>query len=92
MLMTTVNETMWDLTQTSCILESPPVGEEFMPDTIIFQFYSDTNLNNAFDELSGMSLEAVVKEGTTLHVSRYDMDAMGDSIEAIVAGNGGEAI
>ena len=63
-----------------------------MPDITVFKFYSDTNLNNAFDELCGMVLDKVETEGTEIHVSKSDMDAMGDSILDIVNANGGEEV
>lgn len=89
--MTTANVTMWDLTQIDNILWDKNTGEEAMSDSI-FQFYSDTNQSNALDELEGMALDEYYKIGTTIKVSKSDMDAMGDSIEAIVKANGGEVI
>lgn len=63
-----------------------------MSDTVSFEFYSDTNIANAYDELQLMSLSMLGKEGSTLVVGRDDMDAMGDSIEAIMGYNGGEIL
>jgi len=59
--------------------------------SLTFEFYSDTNLNNAIDELQLMSLEPE-REGSNLRITSEDMQAMGDSIEAIIASNGGELI
>jgi hypothetical protein len=63
-----------------------------MSDVITFEFYSDTNLGNAYDELQLMSLDMLGKDGTRLTVGREDMQAMGDSIEAIMGYNGGEKL
>ena len=63
-----------------------------MSDVITFEFYSDTNLGNAYDELQLMSLDVLDKEGSRITVSFEDYDAMGDSIEAIVSLNGGEVL
>lgn len=63
-----------------------------MSDTVSFEFFSDTNISNAYDELQLMSLDTLSKEGTTLYVSWQDMNEMGDSIEAIMGDNGGERI
>jgi len=63
-----------------------------MSDTVSFEFYSDTNIANAYDELQLMSLDMLGKEGSTLVVGRQDMQAMGPSIEAIMGYNGGELI
>jgi hypothetical protein len=63
-----------------------------MTDTVRFEFYSDTNLGNAYDELQLMALDQLGRDGSYLVVSREDMQAMGDSIEAIVSYNGGELI
>ena len=63
-----------------------------MSDTVTFEFYSDTNLGNAYDELQLMALDQLGKDGSTLIVGRQDMQAMGDSIEAIMSYNGGELI
>ena len=82
---------MWDLTQIDNILWDKNIGEEIMS-SAIFQFYSDTNQMNAANELEGMELDEFHTEGTEIHVSRSDMDAMGDSIEAIVKANGGEVV
>ena len=90
--MTTANETMWDLTRIDAILWDQNIGEIIMPEITVFQFYSDTNQNNAFDELDGMALDEFGKVGTTIHVSQSDMAAMGDSILAIVKANGGEEV
>ena len=92
MLMNTANETMWDLIRIDAILWDRDIGESTMPEVTIFQFYSDTNQNNAFDELSGMALDGMTKQGTTIEISLPDMSAMGDSIVAIVQANGGEAV
>ncbi|MCH7675395.1 hypothetical protein IH879_10640 [candidate division KSB1 bacterium] len=62
-----------------------------MSEVISFEFYSDTNQSNAYDELSMMALD-IERDGTVLIVSRTDMDAMGDSIEAIMKYNGGELV
>ena len=59
--------------------------------SLTFEFYSDTNLGNALDELQLMSLEPE-REGSNLRISSEDMQAMGDSIEAIIASNGGELV
>jgi len=59
--------------------------------SLTFEFYSDTNLGNAMDELQLMSLEPE-REGSNLRISSEDMQAMGDSIEAIIASNGGELV
>ena len=83
---------MWDLTRIDAILWDRDIGEITMPEITVFQFYSDTNQNNAFDELSGMALDGLAKEGTTIEISLPDMSAMGDSIVAIVKANGGEAV
>ena len=56
-----------------------------------FEFYSDTNLGNAIDELQLMSLDPE-REGSNLIVASEDMQALGDSIEAIIASNGGELV
>ena len=83
---------MWDLIRIDAILWDHNIGEDTMPEITIFQFYSDTNQNNAFDELSGMALDGYEKVGTTIEVSKSDMAAMGDSIEAIAKANGGEVV
>lgn len=57
--------------------------------SVTFEFYSDTNIYNAIDELQLMSLDPE-REGNLLLVSGEDMQAMGDSIEAIISQNGGE--
>ena len=59
--------------------------------SVTFEFYSDTNLGNAIDELQLMSLEPE-REGSNLRITSEDMQAMGDSIEAIISSNGGELI
>ncbi len=81
---------MWDLTRIDAILWDRDTGEIPMPDITVFKFYSDTNINNAADELEGMALDSFHVDGTTIEVSRSDMNAMGDSIIAIVKSNGGE--
>lgn len=59
---------------------------------VVFEFYSDTNLTNAYDELQLMALDELGREGDRLIVGSADMQAMGDSIEAIVDYNGGELV
>ena len=83
---------MWDLTRIDAILWDRDIGEITMPEITVFQFYSDTNQNNAFDELSGMALDGYEKVGTTIEVNKSDMAAMGDSILAIVNANGGAEV
>ncbi len=56
-----------------------------------FEFYSDTNIGNAIDELQLMSLDPE-REGDNIRISSEDMQAMGDSIEAIISSNGGELV
>jgi len=56
-----------------------------------FEFYSDTNIGNAIDELQLMSLDPE-REGSNIVISSEDMQAMGDSIEAIISSNGGEML
>lgn len=63
-----------------------------MSDVVLFEFYSDTNLGNAYDELQLMSLDVLRKEGSRLVIGEADYQAMGDSIAAIVSENGGEAL
>lgn len=59
--------------------------------SLTFEFYSDTNLSNAIDELQLMSLEPE-REGSNIRITSEDMQAMGDSIEAIIAANGGSQL
>jgi hypothetical protein len=63
-----------------------------MSSVITFEFYSDTNLANAFDELQLMSLDSVERQGISIVVGHSDMQAMGDSIETIIAEHGGELV
>lgn len=63
-----------------------------MNSVITFEFYSDTNLGNALDELQLMSLDSVERQGSSIVVGHSDMQAMGDSIETIIAEHGGELI
>lgn len=65
-------------------------GETTMSDVTTFVFYSDTNLSNALDELQLMSLDFVEQQGTSIVVGKSDMDAMNDSIGAIMGDHGGE--
>ena len=60
-----------------------------MEDVVHFTFGSDTNQNNAFEELQLMSLDVLYKDGNDLVVGREDFSAMWDSIEAVVEENGG---
>ena len=57
-----------------------------------FEFYSDTNLTNAYDELQLMSINIEKSGWDTLVIRQEDMDAMGDSITAIVKDNGGQRV
>ena len=59
--------------------------------SVTFEFYSDTNLGNAMDELQLMSLKPE-REGSNIRITSEDMQAMGDSIEAIISANGGEIL
>jgi hypothetical protein len=63
-----------------------------MNDLTTFEFYSDTNISNAYDELQLMALDELVKDGNTLTITTQDMNAMGESILAIVKYNGGELV
>lgn len=63
-----------------------------MTDVITFEFYSDTNLSNAFDELQLMSLDVLERQGTSIVIGAPDMQAMGDSIDTIISYNGGELV
>ena len=67
-------------------------GEEPMSNVVTFEFYSDTNLHNAYDELQLMSLDLLGREGGMLVVGFEDYQAMGESIYAIVKSNGGEIL
>lgn len=62
-----------------------------MTDVVTFQFYSDTNMGNAYDELDLMGVD-VLKEGTTLTVAFTDYKAMGDSIDTIIGTNSGDLL
>ncbi len=64
-------------------------GEEPMNNVVTFEFYSDTNLSNALDELQSMSLDVLNREATVIMVGSSDYNEMGDSIEAIIEANGG---
>jgi hypothetical protein len=86
--MTTAREIIWDLIVNGDQL----LEEEPMSDVVTFEFYSDTNLGNAFDELQLMSLDILEKEDRKIIVGYEDFQAMGDSIEAIMGLNGGEVI
>jgi len=63
-----------------------------MPEIATFQFYSDTNQNNAVDEIAGMALDDYYVLGTRIVISQSDMSAMGDSIEEIMKSNGGRKL
>lgn len=63
-----------------------------MTDVVTFEFYSDTNLSNAYDELEMMALDMLGRDGSQITVGFEDYQAMGDSIEAIVKFNGGEVL
>lgn len=63
-----------------------------MSNVVTFEFYSDTNVGNAYDELELMALDLLVRAGDEITVSFEDYQAMGDSIEAIVKYYGGELI
>ena len=63
-----------------------------MNDVVTFEFYSDTNLESAFDELQLMSLDVLTKEAGTILVGLSDWRAMQDSIEAIIDDHGGELV
>jgi len=81
--MNTVNEINWDL-----IANDYEVGDIPMTN-VTFNFYSDTNKNNALDELEMLSLDYLLNGGDFITVGREDYDAMGDSIDAIMKENGG---
>lgn len=63
-----------------------------MSDVVEFEFFSDTNQNNAYEELQLLALDILYKSDNLLVVGREDFAAMWDSIEAIVENNGGELI
>jgi hypothetical protein len=63
-----------------------------MNDVVTFEFYSDTNLEGAFDELQLMSLDVLSKEADTIAVGIDDWRAFEDSIATIVSANGGELV
>lgn len=61
-------------------------------DEVILEFYSDSNISNAYDELQLMSLDALRKEGDRITITLDDYQSLGDSIETIVKSNGGEIL
>jgi hypothetical protein len=60
-----------------------------MTEYTVFEFYSDTNLSNAFEELQLMSPDFLEKSGTQIHLGWADFLDSEDEYLAIVAQNGG---
>lgn len=63
-----------------------------MNNDITFEFYSDTNLSNAFAELQLMSLGVLYSSWNEITIGFEDFMSLEGSIEAIVQENGGVRI
>ena len=57
-----------------------------------FSFYSDTNANNAYEELQLLALKTVQKDQGDILVGMEDFLEMRDSIEIIIEDNGGKIL
>ena len=73
---TSVNETTWDL-----------IAEANM--FVRFDFYSDTNLSQARDELEILELETLAQEGSSLVVSGSEFAALEEPIMSVIDAWGG---